>query len=225
MTSSLPPTPLAVILCEDSRLEGLLKAELTFLGARTLSLLRLPTSEEPLSPTETPGLLLADGDAFPLSDCLSLAATYACPLLLLKREEADLPLPSGVTLLRRPFLLSELEQRAHELLTGDKDSPLSRPPAPQPPRPSQPLLGVDIGTGIATLAGKPLSLTPAEQTLLSHLWTRRGETVPREELAALLKGGGNSVDVYVCRLRAKIEKPLGRRMLTTVRGQGYRLEL
>ena len=32
------------------------------------------------------------------------------------------------------------------------------------------------------------------------------------------------VDVYVCRLRAKIEKPLGRRMIRTVRGVGYTLE-
>ena len=49
--------------------------------------------------------------------------------------------------------------------------------------------------------------------------------VPRAELATLLGGGGNSVEVYVCKLRAKIEKPLGRRMIHTVRGKGYRLEI
>ena len=47
----------------------------------------------------------------------------------------------------------------------------------------------------------------------------------REELAALLGGGGHSVEVYVCKLRTKLEKPLGRRLIHTVRGVGYRMDV
>jgi two-component system OmpR family response regulator len=88
-----------------------------------------------------------------------------------------------------------------------------------------PALELAIENGAVTLGGKPLALTPAEQTILEYLYARRGEAVPRAELAPLLEGGGNSVDVYICKLRAKIEKPLGRRMIVTVRGVGYRLEI
>ena len=75
------------------------------------------------------------------------------------------------------------------------------------------------------MLGKPVPLTPAETALLECLYAHRGEAVSREELATLLEGGGNSVEVYICKLRAKIEKPLGRRMILTVRGKGYRLEI
>ena len=78
--------------------------------------------------------------------------------------------------------------------------------------------------GVCTVQGSPLPLTPAEAAILDCLYTRRGETVPRAELATLLEGGGNSVEVYICKLRTKLEKPLGRRMIVTVRGVGYRME-
>jgi DNA-binding response OmpR family regulator len=78
--------------------------------------------------------------------------------------------------------------------------------------------------GVLTVQGSPVPLTPAEAAILDRLYVHRGEVVSREELSALLGGGGNSVEVYVCKLRAKIEKPLGRRMIHTVRGVGYRLE-
>ena len=97
------------------------------------------------------------------------------------------------------------------------------PAAPEAiPASAAPVLTVENGT--VTLGGKPLALTPAEQTILEYLHAHKGEAVPRAELAPLLEGGGNSVDVYICKLRAKIEKPLGRRMILTVRGVGYRLE-
>ena len=82
-----------------------------------------------------------------------------------------------------------------------------------------------LADGVLTVLGKPVPLTPAETALLECLYAHRGEAVSREELATLLGGGGNSVEVYVCKLRAKIEKPLGRRMIVTVRGKGYRLEI
>lgn len=83
--------------------------------------------------------------------------------------------------------------------------------------------------GNAALIGDlRVPLTPAEAAILARLLERRetrpGLAVTREELSTLLGGGGNSVDVYVCHLRRKIEKPLGRRMIATVRGMGYRME-
>jgi DNA-binding response OmpR family regulator len=78
--------------------------------------------------------------------------------------------------------------------------------------------------GAVTLAGIPLSLTKGELAILRCLSVSNGAPVSRETLAALLGGGGNIVDVYICKLRTKIEKPLGRRIIHTERGVGYRMD-
>jgi hypothetical protein len=216
--------PLALILCADGRLVRLLETELAYLGIEARSTPSLPPPDGELC------LLVADGDGFDPMECAELAAACGCPLLLFGRELRDpAALPVLADFLRRPFALSALEQAVRSLLTEipARGSPVGmsrHPAAPEaaPPPPSAPALAVVDGT--VTLNGKPLPLTPAEQAILTCLCARRGETVTREELSALLGGGGNSVDVYVCRLRAKIEKPLGRRMIQTLRGVGYRLE-
>ena len=64
--------------------------------------------------------------------------------------------------------------------------------------------------------------------MMRILMAHRGEIVSREMLESALQGEGktdsNKVEVYLCFLRRKIERPLGLRLITTVRGKGYRLE-
>ena len=65
---------------------------------------------------------------------------------------------------------------------------------------------------------------------MSCLLEQRGEIVSREMLRAALNSesdedDSNKTDVYICFLRRKLEHPLGLRLITTVRGKGYRLEL
>ena len=222
-TPNVPPR--AAVLCSDSRLSRLLETELAYLGIDA----RHPESP-PLADREL-CLIVADGDGFDPVVCAEAASACGCPLLLFGRASLDpASLPAEAVFLRRPFALSDLERSVRSLLTGIPVSGslvgMSRTPAAPEAIPASaaeaPALAIENGT--VTLNGKPLSLTPAEQAILTCLCTRRGETVTREELSALLGGGGNSVDVYVCRLRAKIEKPLGRRMIQTLRGVGYRLE-
>jgi hypothetical protein len=220
MNSYIPP-PRALILCTDERLSRLLETELAYLGisARATDSLTRPDGEL--------CLLLADGDTFPPADCASLAHLYGCPLLIFGQEPAEPPsLPKGCACLRRPFPLTELESALRRLLSDTPTvGPLAERPTARPAAPDRaPPPALSLEQGHTTVHGVPLSLTPAEQAILEHLYTHRGETVPRAELATLLEGGGNSVEVSVCRLRAKIEKPLGRRMIHTVRGVGYRLE-
>lgn len=212
-----------LILCGDIRFSRLLEAELAGLG-----LTALPCEAPPVRPEGEFSLAVADGDSFAPSVCVDLAEELGCPLLLFSRTPEDPPLPPGLGLsLKRPFLLSELEKAVRELTRPRTDGGSRMPPASlrhEHPAPDGGRLLLQAEEGQVTVAGRTVSLTPAEQAILSCLLSRRGETVPREELAPLLGGGGNSVDVYVCRLRAKLEKPLGRRMIHTVRGAGYRLE-
>lgn len=224
MTASvpMPPTlPCALILCSDPRLSRLVEIELSYLGISAQVEGTVPKSCEGLC------LLVADGDEFPVADCRAEASVCGCPLLLFGREEISLPPEEGVYI-RRPFGLDRLAEAVRTLLSPtarplwvDAPAPSSAPPYPPP---TVPVPFLTVQDGVVTLAGKTVPMTPAERDILAYLYARRGETVTREELATLLGGGGNIVDVYVCRLRSKIEAPLGRRIIWTVRGKGYVLK-
>ena len=75
-----------------------------------------------------------------------------------------------------------------------------------------------------------ISLTSKEAALMRCLLDHRGEIVGRDALDEALHSTGrestdsNKTEVYLCFLRRKIERPLGIRLITTVRGKGYRLE-
>jgi DNA-binding response OmpR family regulator len=77
--------------------------------------------------------------------------------------------------------------------------------------------------------GRPLILSVREYQVLVVLARRAPRTVSREELSELvwkrpLRGGDRSVDVYVHKLRAKLEAALPHwRFIHTHVGFGYRL--
>ncbi len=81
----------------------------------------------------------------------------------------------------------------------------------------------------ALVGGETVALSKTEWKLLSLLTlaAEKGKAVSREELGEAMghnsEKGGNIVDVYICRLRKKIEFPIGRRLIFTVRGSGYSL--
>ena len=189
----------ALVVFGDERMGRMLEIELCRLGIPARALDTPPKTPQSLR------LLVWDGDTFPASDGESLAAACACPLLVVGKALA----PDGhIPYLRRPFALSEWET----LIRGMMESP------------STPHSALRVGDGSVSVGGMAAPLTDAEWRVFSHLYDRRGKVVPREELAALLGGGGNSAEVYVCHLRRKLEGPLGRRLITTLRGVGYRME-
>ncbi len=81
----------------------------------------------------------------------------------------------------------------------------------------------------ALVGSETVALSSTEWKMLSLLTSaaERGKGVSREELRDAIghdtEKGGNIVDVYICRLRKKIEFPSGRRLIYTVRGAGYSL--
>lgn len=78
--------------------------------------------------------------------------------------------------------------------------------------------------------GHPLALTARELHVLSALARRRGRIVTREELFAVVwdrpfHKGDRSVDVYVSKVREKLERALPQsRYIHTHFGFGYRFE-
>jgi DNA-binding response OmpR family regulator len=82
---------------------------------------------------------------------------------------------------------------------------------------------------VALASGRPLALTVRELELLTALAEREGRIVSRGELYGAVWGNeyrksDRSVDVYVGKLRSKLEAALpGRCMIHTHFGFGYRL--
>ncbi|MGH8991623.1 MAG: response regulator transcription factor [Acidimicrobiia bacterium] len=74
-----------------------------------------------------------------------------------------------------------------------------------------------------------VSLTAREAALLEYLLRRRGEVVSKRDILAHVwdddfEGDPNIIEVYIRRLRTKLDRPFGREALETVRGSGYRLD-
>jgi DNA-binding response OmpR family regulator len=73
-----------------------------------------------------------------------------------------------------------------------------------------------------------LTLTGREVSLLELLLRRRGEVVSKRQILAHVwnadfDGDPNIVEVYVRRLRDKLDRPFRRSAIQTLRGAGYRL--
>jgi two-component system, OmpR family, response regulator len=90
-------------------------------------------------------------------------------------------------------------------------------------------LRLDPGSRRVWRGDDELSLTSRETSLLEYLLRRRGEAVSKRDVLDnvwddLFEGDPNIVEVYVRRLRNKVDRPYGRDTITTVRGTGYRLD-
>ena len=90
-------------------------------------------------------------------------------------------------------------------------------------------LRLDPGARRVWRNGVEVELTARETSLLEFLLRRKGEAVTKTSVLDNVwddrfEGDPNIVEVYVRRLRNKLDRPFGRESITTVRGVGYRLE-
>lgn len=74
-----------------------------------------------------------------------------------------------------------------------------------------------------------IDLTARELAIVEVLLRRAGDVVSKHALVEAVwdydfEGGVNVVEVYVSRLRRKLDVPFGRSAIETVRGAGYRLD-
>jgi two-component system, OmpR family, response regulator len=119
----------------------------------------------------------------------------------------------------KPFALEELEARAGALIRrgiGGSGATVTHG-----------RLALDTAGRVATIDGVPLDLPRRELCLLELLVLRAGQVVEKRVLLEKLfsyddEAGVNAIEIYVHRLRKKLE-PAGIRV-RTVRGLGYLLE-
>jgi DNA-binding response OmpR family regulator len=126
--------------------------------------------------------------------------------------------------LAKPFAFEELLARIEALGRRGRDT---RPARPDSLRAGE--LELDRGRCVARRAGIEIRLTARELAVLDVLISAPGRVFSRERILAAVWGASadpltNIVDVYIRRLRAKIDDPFATPLIETVRGLGYRLE-
>jgi two-component system OmpR family response regulator len=89
-------------------------------------------------------------------------------------------------------------------------------------------LVLDPATRDVTRAGDAVRLTARELSLLEFLMRRAGDVVTKTQILENVwdydfEGDPNIVEVYIGRLRRKLDKPYDREDIETLRGSGYRL--
>lgn len=122
----------------------------------------------------------------------------------------------------KPFAFSELLARIRTLLRRGR--------AAEQPVLQEGDLEVDLIKRRVLRAGQRIDLTAKEFALLSLLMRRKGEVLTRTLIAEQVwdmnfNSDTNVVDVAVRRLRAKIDEGFEQRLIHTMRGVGYVLEL
>jgi DNA-binding response OmpR family regulator len=169
-------------------------------------------------------IMLPGKDGFAVCRTLR-AAKVATPIIMLtartETEDRVRGLDGGADdYLPKPFELSELKARIRALLRR------GAPGAEGELRVAD--LVLDPARHEVRRAGRTLELRPREFALLECLMRRSGQVVTRELVEEHLWNQeeivvSNAVDVYIRRLRGKIDDPFEPKLLETVRGAGYRL--
>jgi DNA-binding response OmpR family regulator len=121
----------------------------------------------------------------------------------------------------KPFDFGELLARLRALIRRGVQPPL-------PERLTVGDLTLDTRSRRVSLRQREVSLTAREYALLEYLVRRAGDVVSRGEIAAHVWDEyydplSNVVDVYVQRLRRKLDPPGAESIIRTRRGEGYQL--
>jgi DNA-binding response OmpR family regulator len=147
------------------------------------------------------------------------------PILMLTarnddRDEAD-ALDSGADdYLTKPFSFAVLVARIRALMRRAA----GRDPAPV----AAGDLRIDPGRRRAWRGAREIALTARQFDVLEFLVRRAGQVLSKAEILDGVweydfEGDPNIVEVYIRRLRTRIDEPFGRHAIQTIRGAGYRL--
>ncbi len=122
----------------------------------------------------------------------------------------------------KPFHSEELLARLNALLrraAGHASPLLAFPP-----------VTLDSRTQAVSLSGQPLELTSFEYRTLEYLMLHAGQVISKTELTEHLYDqdfdrDSNVIEVFIGRLRKKLDPQGALQPITTVRGRGYRFDL
>ena len=148
------------------------------------------------------------------------------PILMLTARDAVEDRVSGLDggaddYLTKPFAFQELLARLRALLRRNADV--------RPPKIIVRDLEIDTVSQRVRRGGKEITLTTKEYALLEYLARERGKVVGRAEIADHVwdenfDAFSNLIDVYIKRLRSKMDEHFDAQLIHTRRGAGYILD-
>ena len=154
------------------------------------------------------------------------AAGNWTPILMLTAKEGEFDEAEGLDTgaddyLRKPFSFTVLLSRLRALLRRGAIREL-------PPW-SVGSLRIDSAGRRAWSKGVELDLVRREFDVLEFLARRAGTVVSKDDIISGVwefgfDGDHNIVEVYIARLRRKVDEPFGVQRIVTIRGAGYRLD-
>jgi two-component system OmpR family response regulator len=168
-------------------------------------------------------VMLPDMSGFEICRQLREREVWSPVLMLTARDSvADrvMGLDSGADdYLVKPFALAELHARLRSLTR--------RGGAERPAAVTIGDLVLDPARREVRRGGVEVELSAKEFAVLETLMRRPGQVLSRFDLIEhawdlAYEARSNIVDVYVRRLREKVDRPFGRRSIQTIRGAGYR---
>jgi DNA-binding response OmpR family regulator len=147
------------------------------------------------------------------------------PVLLLTARDAPGDIVRGLDLgaddyLTKPFSYAVLLARLRALVRrGGRERPTVLEAGD---------LRLDPAQRRAWRAEHALGLTTRELALLEYLLRHKGDVVSKRDILEHVwdydfEGDPNIVEVYIRRLRNKLDRPFAREAIETIRGAGYRL--
>jgi DNA-binding response OmpR family regulator len=149
------------------------------------------------------------------------------PILMLTAKDGDLDqaeaLDTGADdYLVKPFSFAVLVARVRALLrraTGRSPAPVEVGD-----------LRIDPAQRKAWRGETEISLTTRQFDVLEFLMRRAGDVMSKRDILDGVweyefDGDPNIVEVYIRRLRSRVDEPFGRHAIETIRGAGYRLRL
>jgi two-component system, OmpR family, response regulator len=147
------------------------------------------------------------------------------PVILLSARSEPHERVEGLNLgaddyLVKPFYIDELVARLHVVTRRGAGAPASTLTVGD--------LAIDLLTREVTRGGRAIELTSREFQLLEHLARNPGRVLTRAQICERVwdydfDPGTNLVDVYIQRLRRKIDTPEDSPLIETIRGVGYRI--
>ncbi len=189
------------IISKNKTLSRFIELEAISCGASPRIFSSMPKDVEVFS------LVFLDIDTVEAEDIVGNSKVYTLSAEHNGREERALCSPPSLVSLRRAVMNSA---DVHIIYSeGDRLMP-------------DKTLTIDEEHYAVVIDSERFTVSDYEMRVLKLLCERFGKAVSREEINARLGAeDGNIADVYVCRLRKKLEKNGERRVIKTVRGAGY----
>ena len=169
-------------------------------------------------------LMLPDMDGYEVIRCMR-AAHLSAPVIVLSTLSRPQAKVRAFTVgaddfVTRPFDQAELTARMHAVLRrsrGYSGSTLQVGP-----------LQLNLDSREVSVDGRPLYLTKKEYAILQLLVLRKGSVVSKDAFLSHLYGGMDEpamkiIDVFVCKLRKKLQVAGAGHLLSTLWGRGFML--